>query len=86
MTTGRAEYHGRTASFTWSRVRVPIYFAASGTKTFRLAGQIADGAVIRTGLTPEIVRASIAQVHAGARDAGRDPTENDLWWWPDVNV
>jgi 5,10-methylenetetrahydromethanopterin reductase len=86
MTTGRAEYHGRTATFTWSRVRVPIYLAASGPKTLRLAGQIADGAVIRTGLMPEIVRDSIAQVHAGAREAGRDPSEIDLWWWPDVNV
>jgi 5,10-methylenetetrahydromethanopterin reductase len=86
MTTGQAEYHGRKASFTWSRARVPIYLAASGPKTLRLAGQIADGAVIRTGLTPAIVRDSIAQVHAGAREAGRDPAELDLWWWPDVNV
>src|SRR5260370_1321336 len=85
MTTGRAEYHGRMASFTWSRARVPIYLAASGPKTLRLAGQIADGAVIRTGLTPTIVRDSIAQVQAGAREAGRDPAELDLSWWPDVN-
>lgn len=42
--------------------------------------------MIRTGLTPEIVRDSIAQVHAGAREAGRDPGEIDLWWWPDVNL
>src|SRR5262249_30429928 len=33
MTEGRAEYHGRPATFTWSRVRVPIYLAASGPKT-----------------------------------------------------
>ncbi len=32
MTTGRAEYHGRTATLTWSRVRVPIYLAASGPR------------------------------------------------------
>ena len=70
--TGRLP-HGRAATFTWSRVRVPIYLAASGPKTLRLAGQIADGAVIRTGLTPAIVRDSIAQVHAGAREAGATP-------------
>src|SRR5262245_14114269 len=86
MSTGSAEYHGRTASLTWSRARVPIYLAASGPRTLRVAGQIADGAVIRTGLSPEIVRDSIAQVHAGAREAGRDSAEIDLWWWPDVNV
>ena len=86
MTTGTAEYHGRAARLTWSRSRVPIYLAASGPKTLRLAGRIADGAVIRTGLLPEIVRDSIAKVEEGAREAGRDPAALDLWWWPDVNV
>ena len=86
MTTGHTEYHGKAATFTWSRARVPIYLAASGPRTLRLAGLIADGAVIRTGLTPDIVRDSIAQVRAGAHEAGRDPAEIDLWWWPDVNV
>ena len=65
---------------------MPIYLAASGPKTLRLAGQIADGVVIRTGLLPEIVRDSIAQVRAGAHEAGRDPSAIDMWWWPDVNV
>ena len=86
MTAGRAEYHGKVATFTWSRAKVPIYLAASGPRTLRLAGQIADGVVIRTGLTPDIIRDSIGQVSTGAREAGRDPAEIDLWWWPDVNV
>ena len=86
MTTGRAQYHGKTATFTWSRTRVPIYLAASGPRTLRLAGQVADGAVIRTGLMPEIIRDSIEQVRVGALEAGRDPAEIDLWWWPDVNL
>jgi 5,10-methylenetetrahydromethanopterin reductase len=83
---GTATYHGRSARLTWSRARIPIYLAASGPKTLRLAGQIADGVVIRTGILPEIVRDSIAQVRAGAREAGRDPADIDMWWWPDVNV
>lgn len=86
LTSGTATYHGKQAKFTWSRSRVPIYLAASGPKTLYLAGQIADGVVIRTGITPEIVRDSIAQVHAGARDAGRDPNQIDMWWWPDINI
>ena len=86
LTTGRAVYHGRTARLTWTRAKIPIYLAASGPKTLHLAGQIADGVVIRTGLLPEIVRDSIAQIRAGAREAGRDPDAIDLWWWPDVNV
>ncbi|MBI3456636.1 MAG: LLM class flavin-dependent oxidoreductase [Candidatus Rokubacteria bacterium] len=86
LTTGTAVYHGKTARLTWARATVPIYLAASGPRTLRLAGQIADGVVVRTGLLPEIVRDSIAQVRAGAREAGRDPDALDLWWWPDVNV
>jgi 5,10-methylenetetrahydromethanopterin reductase len=86
LADGRATYHGAEATLTWSRARVPIYLAASGPKTLRLAGQIADGVVIRTGIVPEIVRDSIAQVRAGAQEAGRDPAAVDMWWWPDVNV
>ena len=86
LTEGRATYHGAEASLTWGRARVPIYLAASGPKTLRLAGRIADGVVIRTGLLPEIVRDSIAQVRAGAQEAGRDPGAIDMWWWPDVTV
>jgi 5,10-methylenetetrahydromethanopterin reductase len=86
LTTGSATYHGNRATLTWKRAAVPLYLAASGPKTLRLAGQIADGVVVRTGISPEIVRDSIAQVRAGAHEAGRDPATIDMWWWPDVNV
>ena len=49
LTDGARRVPRRHATFTWSRARVPIYLAASGPKTLRLAGQIADGVVIRTG-------------------------------------
>jgi 5,10-methylenetetrahydromethanopterin reductase len=86
LTTGAATYQGKPATLTWKRARVPIYLAASGPKTLRLAGEIADGVVIRTGILPEIVRDSIAHVRAGAESAGRDVGAIDMWWWPDVNV
>jgi 5,10-methylenetetrahydromethanopterin reductase len=86
LADGSADYHGATAHFTWSRARVPIFLAASGPKTLRLAGQIADGVVVRTGIQPEIVRDSIAQVRRGATEAGRDPDAVEMWWWPDANV
>jgi 5,10-methylenetetrahydromethanopterin reductase len=86
LATGTAEYHGRTARLTWGRADVPLYIAASGPKTLRLAGQIADGVVINTGLLPEIIRDSIDQVRRGAAEAGRDPAEVDLWWLPLTNL
>lgn len=84
--TGSATYQGKPATLTWKRAHIPIYLAASGPKTLQLAGQIADGVVIRTGILPDIVRDSIAQVRAGAEAAGRDLDAIDMWWWPDVNV
>jgi 5,10-methylenetetrahydromethanopterin reductase len=86
LTDGHADYHGATARFTWSRPRVPIFLAASGPKTLRLAGQIADGVVVRTGIAPDVVRDSIEQVRLGAKAAGRDPEAIEMWWWPDANV
>jgi len=86
MTTGRADYHGAPARFTWSRAAVPIFLAASGPKTLRLAGQIADGVVVRTGILPEIIRDSIEHVRQGAKEAGRDPDAVEMWWWPDANI
>jgi 5,10-methylenetetrahydromethanopterin reductase len=86
LTTGEAEYHGARARLTWSRAQVPIFLAASGPRTLRLAGQIADGVVVRTGVLPEMIRDSIAQVASGAAEAGRHPADIEMWWWPDVNV
>jgi 5,10-methylenetetrahydromethanopterin reductase len=86
MTTGEAVYQGNQCTMSWGRKRVPIYIAAAGPRTLRLAGQIADGAIIATGLLPEVVQDSIAQVEAGAREAGRDPSEIDLWWFPLMNI
>jgi 5,10-methylenetetrahydromethanopterin reductase len=40
LTTGTATYHGAPATLTWKRAAVPLYLAASGPKTLRLAGRI----------------------------------------------
>jgi probable F420-dependent oxidoreductase len=57
---------------------VPIYLGALGPRMCRLAGQIADG-VLFFLMTPDGVRAAIEEVRAGAREAGRDPDEIDVF-------
>jgi 5,10-methylenetetrahydromethanopterin reductase len=52
---------------------VPVIVAASGPKTLRMAGRLADGAVIRTGGDAELLQRGYEEVCAGAREAGRDP-------------
>jgi 5,10-methylenetetrahydromethanopterin reductase len=54
---------------------VPVWIAAGGPRTLRMAGRVADGVFIRVGRHPANVRAAIDAVHAGAAEAGRDPAE-----------
>jgi 5,10-methylenetetrahydromethanopterin reductase len=83
---GSAIWRGNALAHTPARRRVPIYLAASGPRTIRLAGRIADGVVIATGLTPQIVAGARRELAAGAHDVGRDPAEIDIWWLALVNI
>ena len=83
---GEAQWDGRLLRMTWGRKKVPIYLAASGPKMLQLAGEVADGVIINTGVTPDIVRDSIAQVRLGAERAGRLLDDVDMWWLPLTNI
>lgn len=52
---------------------VPVWVAAGGPKSLRMAGRVADGVYLRVGRIPANLRAAIDTVHAGAGEAGRDP-------------
>jgi 5,10-methylenetetrahydromethanopterin reductase len=52
--------------------RVPIYVAVSSPRIHRLAGKIADGAIVLVGTDPGFLAASRRELEAGAAEAGRD--------------
>jgi len=52
---------------------VPIWIAAGGPRTLRMAGGVADGVFIRVGTHPANIQKSIDEIRAGAAAAGRDP-------------
>lgn len=52
---------------------VPVQIAATGPKNLRLAGEIADGVIMLSGVGEAPLRRAIEHVHDGARAAGRDP-------------
>lgn len=52
---------------------VPVWIAAGGPKTLRMAGGIADGVFLRVGTHPANLAAAIDAVRAGAVAAGREP-------------
>jgi 5,10-methylenetetrahydromethanopterin reductase len=52
--------------------RIPVYVAVSSPRIHRLAGKIADGAIVLVGLDPHFLAASRRELESGAASAGRD--------------
>jgi 5,10-methylenetetrahydromethanopterin reductase len=52
---------------------VPIWIAAGGPRTLRMAGGVADGVFIRVGAHRANIARTIEAIRAGAAEAGRDP-------------
>src|SRR5262245_19900369 len=87
LTSGApVERDGRTWHVHRSARRVPIYLAAEGPRTLELAGRVADGVIVGLGVTPEVIRLSLAAIERGARAAGRALAELDIWWFAKTNV
>jgi 5,10-methylenetetrahydromethanopterin reductase len=53
---------------------VPIWIAAGGPRTLRMAGGVADGVFIRVGTHPANIARAVALIRDGAAAAGRDPS------------
>jgi 5,10-methylenetetrahydromethanopterin reductase len=64
----------------WRTAPVPLWIAAEGPRMLHLAGQIADGVILASGLTPEVITDTIARVRAGAESVGRSIDDLELWW------
>jgi 5,10-methylenetetrahydromethanopterin reductase len=77
---GTAEWDGRPARLEWARRRIPIILSAHGPQSLRLAGRIADGVVAGLGVTPKVVRGCLQLVAEGAREAGRNPEDVQVWF------
>ncbi|MGH1491013.1 MAG: LLM class flavin-dependent oxidoreductase [Acidimicrobiales bacterium] len=84
--TGEAEWQGNTIRLKWPTRKVPIYLTAEGPKTLQMAGELADGVLVGNGLQPEIVADALENIAIGARRAGRDPAEVDVWWFVKWNM
>ncbi|MCC6435827.1 MAG: LLM class flavin-dependent oxidoreductase [Acidimicrobiales bacterium] len=72
---GRLEVGAAAPAWLRHARPVPVWVAAGGPRTLRMAGRVADGVFLRVGTHPTNLRTAIDQVHAGAAEAGRDPGE-----------
>lgn len=73
-------YRGAPVRLEWAHRPVPVFLAAEGPRTLRLAGEVADGVIVGTGLLPEVIADSLEQIRAGARAAARDPEAIEVWF------
>ncbi|MEV6174052.1 LLM class flavin-dependent oxidoreductase [Streptomyces sp. NPDC051954] len=73
------DFDGRAVSrLRDPRPEVPLHLAASGPKNLRLAGEIADGVILLSGVSPRTLRSATARVREGAEAAGRQAGELPL--------
>jgi alkanesulfonate monooxygenase SsuD/methylene tetrahydromethanopterin reductase-like flavin-dependent oxidoreductase (luciferase family) len=64
--------HLERVALDWPPADVPpVFVGARGPKTVRLAGEVGDGVLLDSGLTPPQVRAACEQVAEGRAAAGR---------------
>lgn len=74
-----------TALRAWGLPPVPVYLAALGPQMLRLAGEVADGALLNWA-TPERILVSRDAVEASVSRAGRDPASVPLTMYVRVCV
>lgn len=75
---GQADFDGRSLGVKAAGSPVPIYLAATGPKMQALAGELADGVIVVTGLAPDLVRATLARIGEGAARADRRAEDLDV--------
>jgi 5,10-methylenetetrahydromethanopterin reductase len=71
-------FDGGRLGFVPPRRDVPVYVASNGPLGQRVAGALADGAIMEGCATPDEARALAAEVRTGAQHARRDPSTIEL--------
>src|SRR3990170_2493028 len=82
----RVDIEGRSIHTQWIKRPVPLWIAAEGPRTLELAGELCDGVIVGTGLTPDVIDGSLACLQRGARKSGRSLADLDIWWFAKANI
>jgi len=81
LTDGTTTWRGHDLRLEWPGWRrVPIFVSAHGPRALRMAGRVADGVIVATGVRPDDVTWAREQIAIGCREAGRDLDELELVW------
>jgi 5,10-methylenetetrahydromethanopterin reductase len=65
------DYDGVEVAITWARHALPIFLAAEGPRTLQLAGEVADGVTVGSGVHPDTIAWAEGHLRQGVqrRDA-----------------
>jgi len=77
---------GRTAHWAGHEIRLefeteplPLWIAADGPRMLELAGRIADGVMLGSGISDEVIGDNLARLRAGAASSGRSVSDLEVW-------
>lgn len=73
-------WEGKKLKLQWPVQKTPVWVAANGAKTLRMAGRIADGVIVGLGVDEAAVRETLKHIGEGAREAGRRMEDIEIWW------
>jgi 5,10-methylenetetrahydromethanopterin reductase len=74
----QVSFDGGRLDFAPRRAAIPIYVASQREAGCRVAGRVADGAIMQGSLAEPLLRFFRTTVAEGARRAGRDPAQVEL--------
>jgi 5,10-methylenetetrahydromethanopterin reductase len=81
-----ASFQDRELRLRWPVPTVPLWVAGDGPRMLELAGRIADGVVVGSAATTELVTFARQHIAAGAASAGRSIDDLDIWYLVPVHV
>jgi 5,10-methylenetetrahydromethanopterin reductase len=76
-----AFYKGHLVAPQKPRKTIPIYITALGPKMLKLAGRLADGVLVPTGVSPALVEYAIRNIKAGIAERSKSLGHIDIGWW-----
>jgi 5,10-methylenetetrahydromethanopterin reductase len=78
MMDGEADWEGRRLRLAHARIQLPIYLAVSQQRMCRLAGRVADGAIVMGPAEPSSIARQVGWIEDGLAEAGRARSEFDI--------
>jgi 5,10-methylenetetrahydromethanopterin reductase len=79
-------YGGETFRLHWDVDPVPLWLAGDGPKMLEMGGRIADGVVVGSGATVELVEFARKHIAIGAESVGRTIDDVEVWYLVPTHV